>query len=115
MSYAFRVPSVGQDSAQACAHSLTVTERLSEGSRHHAKLKCAHCGAFLRFLPKPANAERWRFNAFKLAKLQMCDGLTVWERSFVESLTRQGAKFSPRQQEVFDKLCAAHLKGGVTK
>ncbi len=57
----------------------------------------------------------WRFNAFKLAKLQMCDGLTVWERSFVESLTRQGAKFSPRQQEVFDKLCAAHLKGGVTK
>jgi hypothetical protein len=113
MQHAFRIPIAGQGSAQHCAHLSTVTEPLPEGSRHFAKLKCASCGAFLRFLPKPENVERWQANAFKLAKLQMRDGLTDWERSFVESLARQGTRFSPRQQEVFDRLCETYLKGGV--
>jgi hypothetical protein len=112
MNYVLRVPAVGQASARYCAHSLTITERMPEGSPHHAKLKCAGCGAFLKFLSKPANVERRKLNGFKLAKLQMCDGLTDWERTFLDSLAKLGGKHSPKQQEVFDKLCATHLKGG---
>lgn len=113
MEYVLRVPAVGQASAHYCAHSSTVTERMPEGSPHYAKVKCAACGAFLKFLPKPANVERRKLNAFKLAKLQMCE-LTDRDRRFVESLARQGTKFSPKQQEVFDKLCATYLKGGAS-
>ena len=112
MEYVLRAPAVGQANARYCAHSSTVTERLPEGSPHHAKLRCADCGAFLKFLPKPANVERRKLNAFKLAKLQMCGGLTNPERVFLDGLAKLDGKYSPRQQEWYDDLCATHLKGG---
>ncbi len=114
MNYVLRPPTAGQSNnttaGQYCPHTATVTERLPEGSQHYAKLKCAACGASRGFLPKPENAERRQLNGFKLAKLQMCSSLNVWEREFVDSLTKQGNKLSPRQQAVFDRLCATHLE-----
>jgi hypothetical protein len=112
MDYVLRAPAVGQANARSCAHSSTVTERTPEDGPHHARLKCAHCGTFLKFLPKPANVQRWQLNGSKLAKLQMCDGLSTWARGFIESLAKLGGNYSPKQQEWLDKLCTTHLKGG---
>ena len=93
-----------------CTHSKTVTERLPSTSQHYAKLKCADCGAFLKFLPRPENIERRKLIGYRLAKLQMCDGLNSWERGFVVSLAKLGNnKLTPKQQAVFDRLCADYL------
>jgi hypothetical protein len=66
----------GQHFAQACTHPATRTERLPDGSWHYARLTCAICGRFLRWLPRPETIERQKLNAFKLAKLAMCEGLS---------------------------------------
>ena len=98
--------------SQRCAHSSTVTEQMPQESRHYAKLKCATCSAFLKFLPRPENIERRKLNGFRLAKLQMCDRLNSWERDFIESLAKQGNdKLTPKQQAVFDRLCLTYLEG----
>jgi hypothetical protein len=95
-----------------CAHSTTKTVTLPAESRHYARLECARCGAFLRFLPKPENITLRKLNGFKLAKLQMHRDLNAWEREFVNSLAGKGdGKFTPRQQSVFDDLCATYLRG----
>ena len=97
-----------------CAHSVTKTELDPPGSEHYGRLRCAECNAFIRFVPKPKNVERRQLNGFMLAKLQMHPGLNHWEREFVDSLAKQGStKFTPKQQQVFDRLCAMHLKGGA--
>jgi hypothetical protein len=108
----FRVPSAGETNCAYCAHTSTRTEPAPAGSRHHAALKCAACGASLGWLPRPENVERRKLNGFKLAKLQMHPGLNPWKRQFAVSLTRQGNKFTPKQQAIFDGLCATYLKGG---
>jgi hypothetical protein len=95
-----------------CAHSVTKTELDPPGSEHFGRLRCAECGAFLRFVPKPKNVERRQLNGFRLAKLQMCPRLNSFERQFVDSLARQGNKLTPRQQQVFDRICADHLSEG---
>ena len=93
-----------------CAHNQTTTELLPQGNQHYAKLRCATCGEHLRFLPKPENVERRKLNGFRLAELQMCDGLNPWEREFVQSLVKQcNNKLTPKQQAVFDRLCLTHL------
>jgi Fe2+ or Zn2+ uptake regulation protein len=98
--------------ALQCAHTATTTELLPQESRHHAKLKCADCGAFLKFLPRPENVERRKLNGFRLAKLQMCDRLNSWEREFIEVLAKQGScKLTPKQQAVLDRLCLTYLDG----
>ena len=98
-----------------CTHSSTATELLPRDSQHYAKLKCADCGTFLRFLPKPENAAKWKLNGYKLAKLQMVPGLNAWERDFVQSLAKHdGNKLTPKQQAVFDRLCLTYLKEGRT-
>jgi hypothetical protein len=103
----FRVPPTG---ALRCAHTATTTELMPPDSRHYAKLKCADCGAFLKFLPRPENVERRKLNAYRLAKLQMAPALNQWERQFVDSMAKLGNhKLSPKQQAVFDRLCLAHL------
>jgi hypothetical protein len=95
-----------------CAHSSTTTELMPHGSRHYAKLKCADCGAFLKFLPRPENVERRKLNGFRLAKLQMHAGLNPWERQFIQSIAKDGNnKLTPKQQAVFDRLCLTYLNG----
>jgi hypothetical protein len=106
----FRLISTG---ALQCAHNATRIVMLPPTSRHYARLECAECGAFLKFLPTPENAERRKLNGFRLAKLQMCPGLNSWERQFIQSIARQGNKLSPKQQPVFDRLCSTYLKGGA--
>jgi hypothetical protein len=104
----FCVPPTG---ALQCAHTATTTELMPPESRHYAKIKCADCGAFLKFLPRPENIERRKLNGFRLAKLQMCAGLNSWEREFIDSLAKQGGnKLTPKQQAVFDRLCLTHLE-----
>lgn len=99
--------------ALQCAHTATTTELLPLNSRHHAKLKCAVCGAFLKFLPKPENVERRKLNGYRLAKLAMCDQLNSWERDFIDSLVKQGNnKLTPKQQAVFDRIYADYLSKG---
>ena len=113
MNNDFRVPSAGKTNGAYCAHTSARTEPAPAGSRHHATLKCAACGAFLRWLPRPENVERRKLNGFRLAKLQMHLGLNQWERQFVQSLAKQGNKLSPKQQAIFDRICLTYLKGGA--
>jgi hypothetical protein len=109
----FRIPTVGKTASVYCTHNTTKAVILPAESRHYARLECADCGAFLKFLPRPENVERRELNGFKLAKLQMHPALDSWERDFVASLVRQGNKFTPKQQAVFDRLCSSYLKGGA--
>jgi hypothetical protein len=96
--------------ALQCAHISTTSELLPLGGQHYAKLRCSACGAFLQFLPRPENQQRWIINGHRLARLQMCGGLNPWEREFVEGLAKTGHyKFTPKQQSVFDRLCLTHL------
>jgi hypothetical protein len=93
-----------------CAHSVTKTELDPPGSEHFGRLRCAECGAFLRFVPKPKNVERRQLNCYRLAGLQMCPGLDSWEREFIDNLAKQGStKLTPKQQAAFDRLCLTHL------
>ena len=93
-----------------CAHSSTISELMPPESRHYAKLKCGNCGAFLKFLPRPENEQRRIINGYRLAKLQMCAGLNLWERQFIQSLAKQGNnKLTPKQQAVFDRICLTRL------
>jgi hypothetical protein len=95
-----------------CTHSSTATELLPRDSQHYAKLECADCGTFLRFLPKPENVTKWKLNGYKLARLQMAHGLNQWEREFVQFLAKLGnRKLTPKQQAVFDRLVLTHLEG----
>ena len=95
-----------------CAHSVTKTELNPPGSEHYGTLRCAECNAFLRFVPKPKNVERRQLNYYRLTKLQMLPGLNSWEREFVDSLAKQGStKFTPKQQEIFNRLCLTYLDG----
>jgi hypothetical protein len=108
----FGIPTAGKTGGRAyCVHNETKTMLLPPGSRHYARLECADCGAFLKFLPRPENVARRKLNGFRLAQLQMCVGLNSWEQQFVDSLAKQGNRLSPKQQAVFYRLCAAHLEG----
>jgi hypothetical protein len=97
-----------------CAHSVTKTELNPPGSEHYGTLRCAECNAFLRFVPKPKNVERRQLNGFRLARLQMCPGLSSWEREFIDSLAKQGSiKLTPKQQSALDRLCLTYLERRV--
>jgi len=111
MNNDFGIPAVGKTASAYCIHNAK-TLILPAESRHYARLECADCGAFLKFLPRPENVERRKFNGFRLAKLQMQPGLNSWERDFVASVARQGNKFAPKQQAVFDRLCETYLQNG---
>ena len=100
----------GHSFAQACGHPVTRTERLPDGSPHHARLTCAICGRFLRWLPKPETLARQRVNAFNLAKLAMHPGLSDWERAFVRDVSKL-TKLSPRQGALVVRLCREYLEG----
>jgi hypothetical protein len=96
-------------SYQFCPHTATRTERLPDCHQHYARLTCALCGRFLRWLPRPETIERERVNAFRLARLGMCEGLSKWERSFVHHVSQQ-RKLSPKQQALLVRLCATYLE-----
>ena len=96
-------------SYHVCSHAATFIEPASRGSIHHAALRCACCGCFLRWLPKPSTLDRQKLNAFRLAKLSMHPALTDREREFVANVA-QCRKLSPRQHAVLDRLVAAYLQ-----
>ena len=95
---------------QRCSHSAKKIERMPPGHIHFAAEQCADCGRLLRWLPRPGTIQRRRLNAFRLARLLMCDKLNSWERGFVRDLS-QRRKLSPKQQEIIDRLCAQYLEG----
>jgi hypothetical protein len=94
---------------QECEHADTRIEILPPGSVHFGKEICWNCDRVLRFLPKPETVERQRMNAFRIAKLAMCNSLTNWERQFVKSIRAQ-RKLSPKQQAVLSKLYTERLE-----
>ena len=108
-------PPVGSVRVQrpSCRPSELFSERMPEGHVHFARVKCRSCGRTLKWLAKPATIERQRLNAFRIAQLSMCDGLTAWERRFVQSLAH-ARKFSPRQSQILDRLCAEYLEARTT-
>jgi len=63
----------------------------------------------LRWLPKPSTLEHRRFNALRIARLTMCNGLTSWQRKFVSDIAPL-RKLSPRQQEILDELVEKFLE-----
>jgi len=92
-----------------CEHGNTRIEQLANGP-HFAKEVCTDCGATLRFVPKPETLARRKLNAFRLARLAMCDKLTHWERKFCRSVLHR-QKVSPKQQQIIERLCATYLEG----
>jgi hypothetical protein len=102
-----------QAPSSSCQHTELLTETMPSGHVHFARVKCRSCGRTLKWLAKPATIERQRLNAFRIAQLSMCDGLTAWERRFVQSLAH-ARKFSPRQLQIFDRLCGTYLEARMT-
>jgi hypothetical protein len=96
-------------SYQFCSHSATRIEEMPRGYAHHAHEVCTLCGAFIRWLPRPQTRQRRRLNAFRLARLAMCDRLTSWERRFVANVSGKG-RLSPKQQALIDRLYADYLE-----
>ena len=96
----------------SCRHEIRRFAIMPQGHTHFAQEVCGLCGRWLRWLPRPANVERQKLNAFRLAKLAMCDNLTSWERRFVASLAKQ-KKLSPRQLAVLERLVRQYLEGGA--
>jgi len=84
---------------------------MPEGFPHYAKVVCLLCARFLGWVPKPETLERRRFNAFRIARLGMCKGLSAYERRFIEDLSRLKA-LSPRQQALLERLCKERLEKG---
>ena len=99
----------GSGFAQGCTHPVTRTERLSDCHQHYARLRWGVCGRYLRWLPQPETIEGQKLNAFKLAKLAMCDRLNPWERRFVADMSRRN-RMSPRQHEIVERLCRDYLE-----
>ena len=98
-----------------CLHNRTHVVPLPPGYKHFQELRCSDCNAWLRFLPRPENIERRKQNGIKLAQLVAHTGLTAWESSFIASLAKQGPKFSPKQQEVFDRISSQYLLSMATE
>lgn len=89
---------------QTCIPVFTATPEL----KHHGKETCSACGRFIRWVPKPQNVERQQQNGQKLVALRNTDGLSQWEREFVDSLDGQGPKISPKQQAKLDEVAKRH-------
>jgi hypothetical protein len=97
-------------SYQFCPHTATRTTRLPDSHPHFARLTCAICGGFLRWLPRPSTIERRTLNAFKLARLAMRPDLTSWERQFICSV-RGEKNLSPKQEAIIARLVTQYLEG----
>jgi hypothetical protein len=95
-----------------CTHGAGTITRVLKNGPHYAELRCKDCDAHISYLPNPATLERRKRNAENLRKLQALK-LSPWEQGFIDSLSQQ-QKWSPRQQDVFEKICASNLKGADT-
>jgi len=93
-----------------CAHSSGAITRVLNNGPHYAELRCKDCDAHISYLPNPATLERRKRNAENLRKLQALK-LSPWEQGFTDSLAQQD-KWSPRQQETFDKIALSYLGNG---
>jgi hypothetical protein len=70
-----------QAKAQACEHGATFVDQ-PRGHPNREALWCAHCGVFLRWMPKKARSvERHRLNASRIAKLAMHPDLNDWGKA----------------------------------
>lgn len=74
---------------------------------HHGKDTCVDCGAFVRWVPKPANVTRDAENMRVIHELWK-KPLTAWEKEFCMTLERKGRGFSPKQLVILEKLKSAY-------
>jgi hypothetical protein len=98
-----------------CPHNITQTVELPTGSVHFARMECATCGAFIKYVPRPENVERRKLIGEQIARLAVHPGLSEWQKQFIASIARRGNKLSPRQSEIFNRLCETYLKTSVAK
>jgi hypothetical protein len=94
---------------QPCTHPVVRVEYLPSSHVHYAAERCDSCGAWVRWTASPKTLERRTLNAFKIAKLLMCEGLSPWQRRFVHDVSQQ-KKLSPKQQALVARLCATYLE-----
>lgn len=90
--------------APPCQHEpvFTATPHLT----HHGREDCGKCRKFLRWVPKPETVRRHAWNVDRQQKMATWS-LPTWEKGFVAGLPTDG-KWSPKQQEVFDKIWREH-------
>lgn len=94
---------------QECRHERTLVIPEKRSSVHHARVMCAACKKFIRWLPKPATIEQQNKNLSTLALLIIRDDLDEWARHFVRSIS--GVKhLSPKQQKALDQLRLKYLE-----
>ena len=110
MSVHYRL--IGGPQGRGCQHRFTRIERFPGGVPHYSHEVCVACGRHLRWHPKPRNVERRKLLCAYVSRLLTAKGLTRWELSFLDSLSRQ-TKFSPRQEEVLGQLYRRNFGGSV--
>lgn len=76
-------------------------------SKHWAARQCSGCDRFLSWEPKPANRQKRQRWQAKINQLLQAQGLTDWEREFLElESVRNKGKLLPRQTEALAKIAA---------
>jgi hypothetical protein len=99
-------------SAEACPHSQTRTELQQPTDKHYAALRCARCGLFLSWVPKPETVQRRKL----LERLATDERLTASERSFIGTLIVQKGRMSPLQGDWYrDILSRYNIESEATK
>ena len=98
-----------QTTQSLCLHPTTRAVAMPRESRHFRRLECAHCGAFLRFLPWPEHL-RQRMDNLRRLRLLYKSGLThqlsIEDEMFIdEAVLDTGGCPSPAQQARFDEIC----------
>src|SRR5262249_7368678 len=110
-----------------CLHAETRAVSMPRGGRHWKALECAHCGAFLRFLPWPENLQQRKSNLGRLLwiyKSGISSRMPIKEEMWIdEAVLATAGRLSPTQQARFDEICAKYgadsngaeleLKGGA--
>lgn len=88
---------------KGCDHSSTRFV-LTPDTQHYGKNLCVACGTFLRWVKKPENIERDAETGRRIVDLRGRAFLSEWEGAFISSLDGNGAKLSPKQRDVLNRI-----------
>ena len=86
-----------------CEHINIKRERMPSGHVHYGKILCADCNRFIGWEKSPANIAKEASNTEKIERLKGC-AHSERVQSFLDSVTKQDGKLSPKQQAWLDSL-----------
>jgi hypothetical protein len=89
-----------------CLHPTTHAVSMPQDSRHYKRLECAHCGAFLRFLPWPEHLQTRYENLRRIKWILRNAKLTPEDDWFIDDVFDARGRLSPSQQARVNELCA---------